>query len=74
MSTIADAIKDQGAKAIAGRLGVSVQRLCNWSERGVPIEWCARLEQATAGAVTRRHLRPDDFHEIWPELAAKEAA
>ncbi len=27
------------------------------------------IERATNGAVTRRDLRPDDWHEIWPELA-----
>jgi DNA-binding transcriptional regulator YdaS (Cro superfamily) len=37
------------------------------------------IEQATEGAVTRRDLRPDDWHLIWPELAkgkptAKQAA
>lgn len=34
------------------------------------------IERATSGAVTRRDLRPDDWHLIWPELATptKEAA
>lgn len=27
------------------------------------------IERATDGAVTRRDLRPDDWHLIWPELA-----
>lgn len=35
---------------------------------------CARLEVESGGAVTRRSLRPDDFLDVWPELAAKEAA
>ena len=30
---------------------------------------CSLIESETAGAVTRRDLRPDDWHVIWPELA-----
>jgi DNA-binding transcriptional regulator YdaS (Cro superfamily) len=26
------------------------------------------IEQVTNGAVTRKDLRPDDWHLIWPEL------
>lgn len=29
------------------------------------------IERATNGAVTRRDLRPDDWHLIWPELATE---
>lgn len=32
----------------------------------------AQLEAHTAGAVTRRDLRPDDWHRIWPELVTPE--
>lgn len=28
-----------------------------------------QLERKTKGAVTRRDLRPNDYHLIWPELA-----
>lgn len=31
--------------------------------------YCRAIETATQGAVTRRDLRPDDWHRIWPELA-----
>lgn len=37
--------------------------------RRVGIDMALRLERATDGAVTRRELRPDDWHRIWPELA-----
>ena len=37
--------------------------------RPVPIERCVPIERATLGKVTRKDLRPDDWHEIWPELA-----
>lgn len=47
-----------------------------WSsgQRPVPIERCVPIEQATAGAVRRWDLRPDDWHRIWPELVGVEGA
>jgi len=40
-----------------------------WKSRGVvPIEHCAAIEAATARAVMRWDLRPDDWWRIWPEL------
>jgi DNA-binding transcriptional regulator YdaS (Cro superfamily) len=44
----------------------------NWRVRGVPISQCSAIESATSGAVTRRDLRPDDWHRIWPELVTAE--
>jgi DNA-binding transcriptional regulator YdaS (Cro superfamily) len=41
--------------------------------RKAPIEIALRIENATQGEVTRRDLRPNDWHQIWPELAEKEA-
>jgi len=35
-------------------------------------ELCVRIEQVTDGVVTRRLLRPDDWHRIWPELVTAE--
>lgn len=29
--------------------------------------YCVAIEAVTAGAVTRRDLRPDDWQDIWPE-------
>ena len=34
----------------------------------IPIVRCVQIEKLTNGAVTRKDLRPDDWHEIWPEL------
>lgn len=39
-------------------------------EKQVPVERCVSIERATNGAVTRSDLRPDDWQDIWPELAA----
>lgn len=61
---------------LASRLNVAPQQIYQWASgsRGVPIERCVEIEQATDGAVTRQDLRPDDWHRIWPELADKASA
>lgn len=63
-----------GAVKVAAALGISVQRLCNWMDRGVPLEMCAAVEMALGGAVRRWDLRPHDWHLIWPELIGAEGA
>lgn len=35
---------------------------------------CVFIERATAEQVRRWDLRPDDWHEIWPELIGKSGA
>lgn len=66
---------DRAAFAAGGRinlsqvLDVTLGALGNWKIRGVPIERCYAIERATNGVVTRKDLRPDNWHEIWPELA-----
>lgn len=40
----------------------------------MPVLHCVAIERATAGAVTRRDLRPNDWHLIWPELAQQASA
>jgi len=57
-----------GASVLAGILGVSVQAVNHWKDRGVPLERCVAIERATNGIVTRKDLRPDDWQNIWPEL------
>lgn len=54
--------------AIAAAIGVSPQAVSNWKQREVPIEHCAAIEKASGGVVTRKELRPKDWHLIWPEL------
>jgi DNA-binding transcriptional regulator YdaS (Cro superfamily) len=60
------------AVAAAAALGVSIQCLWNWTSRGVPVEWCARVEQVLN--VRRWDLRPKDWYLIWPELIGTEGA
>ena len=57
--------------ALAAELGVSPSYLSQMANGTAPIspERCVEIWQKTAGAVTRQHLRPDDWHRIWPELA-----
>ena len=51
-------------------VGVHPVMVSQWSSglKPVPVERCTDIERATSGAVTRRDLRPDDWHRIWPEL------
>ena len=55
----------------ARRLGVTPSVVYQWGVglRPTPLEYCAAIERVTDGAVTRKDLRPDDWHLIWPELA-----
>jgi DNA-binding transcriptional regulator YdaS (Cro superfamily) len=39
-----------------------------YADRKPGPEYCVLIERATGGAVTRKDLRPDDWHLIWPEL------
>ena len=67
-----DYLDKHGAKTkLAIEIGAQPQLVWQWANgvRVVPIERCYPIEQATAGVVTRRDLRPDDWQKIWPELA-----
>lgn len=59
------------ASELARRLDIAPSMLYQWRKglRSVPVARCIDVERATGGAVTRRELRPDDWHLIWPELA-----
>src|SRR5690606_33751767 len=65
---------DGGVSALARNLGVKPPTVsqCAKSERPVPVERCFAIERATKGLITRRDLRPDDWHEIWPELKRRQ--
>lgn len=65
-----------GVGKLAVALGVSQPVISNWRARGTKIDaaHCVAIERATGGAVTRRDLRPDDWQDIWPELAVAEPA
>ena len=44
-------------------------RLIAYGHKIASAEIAARTESATGGAVTRKALRPNDWKQIWPELA-----
>jgi len=57
------------------RLGTSygyVRKATSAKQTPEPMR-CVEIEKATAGQVTRRDLRPDDWDRIWPELAERVA-
>lgn len=54
-------------------MGATRQNVEYWLEVGrVPLQFCAALEIATNATVTRRELRPTDWHRIWPELITED--
>lgn len=63
------------AASLARKLSVTPVLISQWrtGARQVPLERCVSIETATAGAVTRKDLRPDDWSAIWPELAEQAA-
>jgi len=60
-----------GPSAVAKLLGLRSPSVTNWRHRGIPIERCVAIERATDGRVMRWDLRPDDWRDIWPELAER---
>lgn len=59
-----------GITKLAIALGVGQSVVSNWKTRGTLIEavYCVAIERLTQGEVGRKHLRPDDWASIWPEL------
>lgn len=55
-------------------LGVAPPTVAEWcsGRRPVPVRRCRAIEDATGGRITRKDLRPDDWQDIWPELADSE--
>ena len=41
-------------------------------DKSIPLEHATAIEKFTGGLVTRRDIRPDDWRDIWPELADSE--
>lgn len=59
---------------IALALGEDLQTVANWRKRGVPLNKCAAFEEVTRRKVMRWHMRPEDWHVIWPELRHRKNA
>lgn len=64
--------KERGEHSrLANDIGISLSHLSQMIVGSTAISniRCVQIEQATNGQVTRKDLRPDDWHLIWPELA-----
>ncbi len=59
---------------LADSLGINEQYLyqCLTGRRSMEPAQAVIVERASEGKVTRRMLRRDDWHEVWPELVAAE--
>lgn len=63
--------KNRGMQSVlAKHLGVSTGFINHISlgRRAVPIHHCLKIEEFTNGEVTRKDLRPDDWHLIWTDI------
>lgn len=58
-----------GLSALARLLDTSPQVVWNWRKRGVPAEWCPKIESALDGRVTCHELRPDIFGRATKRVA-----
>lgn len=66
-------VKGRGSQRdLADKIGITPVLISQWANalRPVPPERCVEIERATDGEVSRKDLRPDDWHKIWPELVA----
>jgi DNA-binding transcriptional regulator YdaS (Cro superfamily) len=59
-----------GAAKLAMAIGVTPSYLSQLAAGTTPRSpaRCVQIEHATGGLVSRKDLRPNDWHEIWPEL------
>ena len=66
-------VKGRGSQRnLADKIGITPVLISQWANalRPVPPERCVEIERVTEGEVSRKDLRPDDWHKIWPELVA----
>jgi DNA-binding transcriptional regulator YdaS (Cro superfamily) len=65
-----------GVGLFAAQLGIASVYLSQIASRQngreASPELCVRIERASSGIVSRRDLRPNDWHLIWPELVTPE--
>jgi len=72
-----DHLQARGAqRALAEKLKIPPVLISQWANlrRPIPADRCVEIERATDGVVTRKDLRPDDWHRIWPELLEPSAS
>lgn len=59
--------------SLARRFGKSRATVNEW-RNGIPVPYCAGVEEECGGEFTRRDFRPNDWREIWPEMAETKTA
>ena len=66
----------EGVSKLASALGVGQSVVSNWKARDSLIDavYCTAIDRMPGSPVRRWHLRPDDWHQIWPELIGAEGA
>lgn len=71
-----DYLKDKTNIDLAKKLGVHASMVSQWKNgtRPIPLERVTDIEKATNGVVSRKDLRPNDWHRYWPELAEGDKA
>lgn len=64
------------ATALAQALGIPASFLSQMAsgDRAITPERAARIEVLTTGQVKRWDSRPNDWHDIWPELVEAQGA
>lgn len=55
--------------ALSRRFNKHKATINEWRKAGIPVPYCAGVEEECGAEFTRRDFRPDDWHLIWPELA-----
>lgn len=65
-----------GKAAFARKIGAHTPDLSDWiaGVRPIPVRYCAAIEQASSGEVTRKDCRPVDWHVYWPDMAGQSLA
>lgn len=76
LKTYLSTLERGGASRLAETLGVSISFLSQMAAgtSAISPQRCVEIETATRGLVTRKDLRQDDWHLIWPELTDQNAA
>lgn len=61
---------------LEGSEAVTAQQVWNWVNRDgqVPPQYCWAIERLSQGRVTRKHLCPNDWPKIWPDLCTEPTA
>lgn len=56
-------------QALAEAMGIRQSTISEWKkgERPIPVARCVQIERLTDGKVSRKSLRPNDWHLVWPD-------